>query len=79
MKSRFRQLFESSPDAMVIVDRAGQIRQANAQAELLFGYRPGELRGKDVQRLFPGQPVAFIDDAVETRRDRPAPEPGGQP
>ena len=58
MKSRFRQLFEASPDAMVIVDQAGQIRQANAPAESLFGYRPGGLRGQDVKALFPGQPVA---------------------
>jgi PAS domain S-box-containing protein len=50
---------------MVLVDRAGQIRQANAQAEALFGYRPGELRGKDVQRLFPGQSVTFHDDAAQ--------------
>jgi PAS domain S-box-containing protein len=59
VRSRFRQLFESSPDAMVIVDPAGGISQANAPAESLFGYRQGELRGQDVERLFPGQSVAL--------------------
>jgi PAS domain S-box-containing protein len=63
VKSRFRQLFESSPDAMVIVDRAGRIRQANAQAESLFGYPQGELRGQEVERLFPGQSVTFAPGA----------------
>ena len=66
MKSRFRQLFESSPDAMVIVDQAGHIQQANAQAESLFGYRPGELRGQDLERLFPGQSVTFHWDEPDT-------------
>lgn len=63
MTSRFRQFFESSPDAMVIVAKGGQIRQVNARAESLFGCRPGELRGQHVRRLFPGQPVPFADDA----------------
>src|SRR5215469_18834820 len=57
MKSRFLQLFEYSPDAMVMVDRAGQIHEANNQAEQLFGYGHNQLRGESVQRLFPGQSV----------------------
>jgi PAS domain S-box-containing protein len=59
MKSRFIQLFELSPDAMVIVDCAGQIHQANRQAEELFGYGRDQLRGESVQALFPGQPIAL--------------------
>jgi PAS domain S-box-containing protein len=58
MRSRFRQLCESSPDATLIVDLAGQIRQANAQAESLFGYRHDQMHGEFVQTLFPGQPMA---------------------
>jgi PAS domain S-box-containing protein len=59
MKSRFLQLFECSPDAMVLVDRAGQIHQANSQAEDLFGYGRDQMRGESVQTLFPGQRVAL--------------------
>ena len=59
MKSRFLQLFELYPDAMVIVDRAGQIHQANSQAEELFGYEHHKLRGESVQTLFPGQSVTL--------------------
>jgi len=59
MKSRFLQLFEHYPDAMVIVDRAGQIHQANSQAETLFGYAHDKMRGESVQTLFPGQSVAL--------------------
>jgi len=59
MKSRFLQLFECSPDAMVMVDRSGQIHQANSQAEELFGYGHDQMRGESVQTLFPGQRVAL--------------------
>ena len=59
MKSRFLQLFEFSPDAMVIVDRAGHIHDANSQAEELFGYGHDQLRGASLETLFPGQSVTL--------------------
>lgn len=59
MKSRFLQLFEHYPDAMVMVDRAGQIYRANSRAEELFGYGHDQLRGASVQTLFPGQSVTL--------------------
>jgi PAS domain S-box-containing protein len=49
----FRTLFETSPDAMVVVDRAGDIVLANPQAHGLFGYRSGELIGQRVESLMP--------------------------
>jgi PAS domain S-box-containing protein len=55
MKSPFRQLFESSPDAMVIVDTRGRILRANARAASLFGYGPAQLDGRFIEVLFPGQ------------------------
>jgi PAS domain S-box-containing protein len=59
MKSRFRQFLDSSPDAMLCVDPAGQIRQANAHAESLFGYERDQMHGEFVQTLFPGQPMTL--------------------
>jgi PAS domain S-box-containing protein len=48
-----RALLEAAPDAMVIVDRAGDIVLINAQAEKLFGYRRTELIGQPLDRLVP--------------------------
>ncbi|UGY90958.1 PAS domain S-box protein [Streptomyces gobiensis] len=58
-EGRFRQLVESSPDAMVIVDATGRIQQANAQTESLFGYDRGRLIGSPVDKLLPDQPTTF--------------------
>jgi PAS domain S-box-containing protein len=64
MKSRFLQLFEFSPDAMVMVDREGQINKVNTQAEALFGYGRHQLLGESLRTLFPGQPITLPNASV---------------
>jgi PAS domain S-box-containing protein len=49
----FRRLVEAAPDGIVAVDRAGRIVLANVQAELLFGFGPGDLVGQSVEALLP--------------------------
>ena len=49
----FRQLVDSAPDAMVVVDRSGVIVLVNVQAENIFGYRREELLGKNIETLVP--------------------------
>src|SRR5262249_37167463 len=44
-EERFRQVVESAPNAMVMVDAAGRIVLVNAMTEKLFGYRRDELLG----------------------------------
>ena len=48
-----RDVLEAAPDALVVVDEAGQIVRLNGAAEQLFGYEPGELTGKPVETLVP--------------------------
>src|SRR3954471_14190016 len=50
-EKRFRALLEAAPDAMVIVDRSGDILLVNAQTESMFGYERAELLGQPVELL----------------------------
>ena len=49
----FNILFESMPDALVIVDRKGKIVEINTQAEKLFGYSRDDMINKPVEILVP--------------------------
>lgn len=49
----FRQILESAPDAMIIVDPTGRIAIANDQAVSIFGYSRQQLIGRPVEMLLP--------------------------
>jgi formate hydrogenlyase transcriptional activator len=49
----FEKLFEFSPDAVLVINSAGRIIRANAQAEQAFGYSRQELLGQTVENLIP--------------------------
>jgi PAS domain-containing protein len=49
MTSRLPRLLGAFPDAMVIVDAQGRIRQANARAVSLFGCGERQLNGTPIQ------------------------------
>ncbi|HJZ66211.1 MAG TPA: sigma 54-interacting transcriptional regulator [Candidatus Acidoferrum sp.] len=48
-----RMLFEYSPDAVLVCDAKGQIIEANARVNALFGYEREELLNKPVEALIP--------------------------
>jgi PAS domain S-box-containing protein len=52
-EARFRELLEAAPDAILEVDRAGNIVLLNRVAEKLFGYSREQLSGMNVDLLLP--------------------------
>lgn len=53
LDERFRQVVESAPNAMVMVNRRGGIEMVNVQAERMFGYERHEMLGQSVEILVP--------------------------
>ncbi|WP_137747832.1 PAS domain S-box protein [Acidovorax sp. NB1] len=53
LEARFRDLLESTPDAIVMVNVTGRIVLVNSQAERVFGYARTELLGQAVEMLLP--------------------------
>lgn len=76
-ETRFRDLLEAAPDAMVIVDRGGRIVVVNRQTERLFGWRRDELLGEEVEVLVPRRFVLDHKGHRDTFMDDPKVRPMG--
>jgi PAS domain S-box-containing protein len=65
--AKYRGLLEAAPDAMVVVNQAGEIVLLNVQAEKQFGYRRDELLGQKVKNIIPeGFAERLIADGTRT-------------
>jgi PAS domain S-box-containing protein len=53
IEAKFRDLLESTPDAIIIVNKLGRIVLANSEAEKVFNYERREMLGKSVELLLP--------------------------
>ncbi len=52
-KLMFERLFESAPDATILVNKTGKVMRANAQVETLFRASRAEFVGLEVEELMP--------------------------
>lgn len=52
-KEGLEALFEFATEGILVANDAGEIVKINPAAELMFGYKPGELTGKKVESLIP--------------------------
>jgi two-component system cell cycle sensor histidine kinase/response regulator CckA len=70
MEGRYRGLLEAAPDAMVVVNGAGQIVLLNLQAEKQFGYGRDELIGQPVKVIIPeGFAERLVADDLRSAAD----------
>jgi PAS domain S-box-containing protein len=68
--ARYRGLLEAAPDAMVVVNQAGDIVLLNLQAEKRFGYSRDELLGQPVTNIIPeGFAERLIADHLRSAAD----------
>ena len=69
-------VFESAPDAIVIVDADGRIGLVNQQAEALFGHERARLIGRRVGRLLPALRGGLASAQHEAATNLDGPEGG---
>jgi len=64
MEVKFRNVFESTPDSIIVSNLTGTIVLANTRADRLFGYAPNELIGQRIEVLLPER---YRDAAISLR------------
>ncbi len=65
------ELFESSPDALIVVDKEGKIVKVNSEVQNLFGYSKNELIGKEISLLIPHRFRSEHYSKVESYQNNP--------
>ena len=66
-EERYRELFESASEAIIIVDLQGSIAEVNRAAIALFGYSAEELMGMNMERLLTSGSLAMGRQRVRGR------------
>jgi len=67
VEQRFRAIFNSSVDSIIISDSDGKIISCNPATRDVFGYDPAELIGKSVKVLLPQENRNEVDDLLKKK------------
>ena len=62
-KAYFEQLFEGSPETIILTDNEGKLLRVNSEFQNLFGFSPEEILGEDINKLI--VPENFKDEAED--------------
>lgn len=73
----FREIFQHSPVAMILVDKARIIQLANTEVARLFGYSSDELIGKPIEILVPLRSKSAHPSLVQSYLEDPTPRAMG--
>lgn len=52
-EAHLRSIFDTAPEAMIVINDTGIIQSYGASAERMFGWRPGEVLGRNISMLMP--------------------------
>jgi PAS domain S-box-containing protein len=55
INENFKISLDSAPNAMLIINKKGDILLINKQLEILFGYKKDEMQGEKVEILIPSE------------------------
>ncbi len=77
-QSDYTAVFEASPDAMLVVDSGGMIRDLNRQAVALFGWSREEIEGSAVESLVPAASRDLHRSHRRRYAEAPRPRPMGR-
>ena len=78
VQSDYTALFEASPDALLVVDSGGVIRDLNRQALAMFGWSREEMVGFQVERLVPAASRSRHQRHRQRFGEAPYPRPMGE-
>ena len=67
-------ILSSVPDAMIVINRAGDILAFSRAAETLFGYQAGQVLGRNVSMLMTGADAAHHDTYVRNYLETARPQ-----
>src|SRR5215468_2730812 len=76
-RTRFQEMVEFAPDAIVVANQEGRIALVNSQTEKLFGYRRDELLGQSVDTLTTGRSESVAVVRRDTQEEPGADSYGG--